>query len=174
MHSNRHLKGYYNLELQRINELLAYNPLTGEIQSKEVGRKIAPDAEGFITIWDSTIKKKTKFKADRLCWTLGNNKKLRKNQKILHLNLSKTDNRLPNLRVVPSSVFNKVNEAAKNLGGALKITPHLTDKYNFVVSYFKDKVQKKEIVCDITNAQQRLIMLQLQSAKILTKYCIFD
>jgi hypothetical protein len=162
------------VELQRINELLAYNPLTGEIQSKEAGRRIAPDAEGFITVWDSTIKKKTKFKADRLCWTLGNNKKLRKNQKILHLNLSKTDNRLSNLRVVPSSVFNKVNEAAKNLSGALKIQPHPTDKYNFLVIYFKDKVVKKDIVFDIIEAQRRLIVLQLQSAKVLTKFCCFD
>lgn len=162
------------MELQRINELLIYNPQTGEIQSRESKRRITPCPDGFYTIWDADTKKKTKFKADRLSWTLGNNKKLRKNSKVLHLNLSTTDNRLSNLRVVPSAVFNKVMEAAKNLGGALKIQPHPSDKYNFIVLYFKDKVQKKDIVCDIIEAQRRLIVLQLQSAKVLTKFCCFE
>ena len=162
------------MELQRINELLTYSPQTGEIHSRESNRKITPCPDGFYTIWDNISRKKTKFKADRLAWTLGNNKKLRKNQKILHLNLNNEDNRLPNIRVVPSSVYNKVMEASKNLSGGLKITPHLTDKYNFVVSYFRDKVQKKDIVCDIIEARRRLIVLQLQSAKVLTKFCCFE
>lgn len=140
----------------------------------ETSRKVVSDADGFLTVWDSASKKKTKFKTDRLCWTLGNNKKLRKNQRVLHLNLNTADNRLANLRVVPSSIFNKVSEAAKNLGGALKIQPHIKDKYNFNVLFFKDKVLKREIYGDIIGAQQRLIVLQLQSAKVLTRYCCFD
>ena len=162
------------MELQRINELLVYDPLTGFITNRNTARKVISDADGFVTIWDSSIKKKTKLKMDRLAWTLGNNKKLRKNVKVLHLNLNLKDNRLRNLRVVPSSVYNKVMEASKNLSGALKIQPHPSDKYNFIVSYFKDKVQKKDIVFDIIEAQRRLIVLQLQSAKVLTKYCCFE
>ena len=162
------------MELERLNQLLQYDHLSGKLFSKEHNRELHTDPEGFLTIWDSQAKKKTKFKTDRLCWTLGNNKKVSKNIKVMHLNLNVKDNRLCNLGVVPSDVYNKIMEASKNLSGTLKIQPHPTDKYNFLVIYFRDKVLKKEIICDITNARQRLIVLQLQYAKVLTRFCVFD
>ena len=162
------------MELSRINELLVYDPLTGDITMRDTIRKVSPDPDGFVTIWDNLSKKKTKFKADRLAWTLGNNKKLRKNQKVLHLNLNLKDNRLTNLKLVPSAVFNKIQEAAKNLSGALRIQPHPTDRYDFNLFYFNDRVLKKETYSDIMITQRRLIELQLRFAKVLTRFCIFD
>ena len=163
-----------DMELQRLNELLQYHPQTGDISSRDTGRVFSPDADGSITIYDPRNRKRTKFRADRLCWVLGNGKKLRKNQKILHKNLKIKDNRLQNLVLVSSLVYNKISEAAKNLGGGLKITPHLTDKYIFNLTYFENKVHVKERMHDFIAAQQRLIVLQLKYAKILTRFCVFD
>ena len=162
------------MDIKRINELLVYDSSTGDITMRETGRKVSIDADGFVTIWDNVSKKKTKFKMDRLCWTIGNNKKLRKNQKVLHLNLNLKDNRLTNLKLVPSAVFNKIQEAAKNLSGALRIQPHPTDRYDIHVLHISNKTQKKELFSDVSIAQQRFIQLQLNNAKILTKYCIFN
>lgn len=162
------------MELERLNQLLQYDHLTGKLFSKEHNREIQADPDGFITIWDSLAKKKTKFKADRLCFTLGNNKKVRKNQKILHKNLNNKDNRLVNLVLISQSVHNRVKEASKNLSGGIKIQPHIKDKYDFVVSYFDDKFHTKEVYCDIIAAQNRVIVLQLKYAKVLTRYCCFE
>lgn len=162
------------MELTRLNELLVYEPLTGEVFTRSPFRKLLPDSEDFITIWDRETKKRTKFRVSRLCWTLGNNKKLRRNQKILHKNLDTQDNRLTNLRVIQPSIYNKIQEAAKNLRGGLKILPHHKDQFDYCVWFFDNKLYRKEQYCDIIAAQQRLLVLQLKSAKILTKYCIFE
>lgn len=162
------------MELKRLNELLQYHPQIGVITSRESQRPFPPDADGSITVYDPEGRKRTKFRADRLCWTLGNGKKLRKNQKILHKNLKTKDNRLQNLVLVSSLVYNKIQEAAKNLGGGLKITPHLTDKYIFNLTYFENKIHKKERMHDFIAAQQRLIVLQLKYAKVLTQHCNFN
>lgn len=162
------------MELQRLNELLVYEPFTGEIFTRNPFRKLSPDPEGFITVWDRQIQKRTKFKVGRLCWILGNNKKLRKNQKVLFKNLNPLDTRLINLAVVPPSVFNKIQEAAKNLRGGIKLQPHHADMYMFTVLYYDNRLHKKELFHDILAAQQRVTSLQLKSAKVLTKYCLFE
>lgn len=162
------------MELKRINELVTYEPLTGALYSKGSGRPLEPDADGFYTLYDTQTRVRTKFKADRLCWSIGNGKKLRKNQKILHKNLKQRDNRLSNLVLVSPLVYSKVQEAAKNLAGGLTVQPSIKDKYDFFVWYFDNKMRVKERYCDIIAAKQRLIVLQLKYAKVLTTYCCFD
>ena len=162
------------MDLKRLNELLIYSPHTGEIRMKASGRLINTDPDGFITVYDAISKRRTKFRVNRLAYALGNGKILRKNQKILHLNLDLTDNRLRNLKAVSGGVFAKVKESSRNLTKELKITPHPTDQYDYFVSYFDNKLLKKEVFHDIIAARQRLIELQLRYAKVLTRYCNFD
>ena len=162
------------MDLKRLNELLEYSPHTGEVRLKPSKHKIIADADGFYTIYDVATKRRTKIKADRLCWALGNNKRLLKTQKILHKNLKYTDNRLSNLVLVSAKVFSKVQEAAKNLSGGLRLTPHHLDRYNINILYFSEKRLIKEIFCDIISARQRLLELQLKYAKVLTRHCCFD
>jgi hypothetical protein len=162
------------MELKRLNELLIYNAATGEVFTKANSRRVEPDADGVVVIWCKDIKKRFKFKFDRLCWTLGNNKRLRKNQKVLHKNLDNEDCRLVNISAVSLTVFAKINEAARNLRGELKITPHETDQYDFCVHYFENKLRRTERFSDIVFAQRRLLVLQLKFAKVLTKYCYFN
>jgi hypothetical protein len=169
-----HKKDCYRMQLEKLNELLEYSPSTGEIFTRKPNRRLSPDADGFVTVWDTIAKKRTKFKADRLCWMLGNGKKLRRNHKILHKNLDSTDNKLRNLTVVSLSTFSKIQEAHRNLAGALKIRPHKTDQFDIDVWFYDNRIYKKEQFCDLSAAQKRLLVLQLKYAKILTKYCIFE
>jgi hypothetical protein len=141
---------------------------------RATNRKVLPDADGVVVIWDKQEKRKVKFKHDRLCWVLGNNKRLRKNQRILHKNLNSDDNRLVNLTAVSLAVFAKVKEAERNLRGELKIVPHATDQWDFCVHYFENKLKRSERYCDIIAAQQRFLVLQLKYAKVLTTYCVFN
>jgi hypothetical protein len=173
-HSNRHKKNPYSMEIQRLNELLVYEPLTGEIFTRLPFRKMCPDSENFIVVWDRLQQKRTKFKVDRLAWQLGNNKRLRKNQRVLHKNLNTDDNRLVNLSTVSLSIFSKINEAARNLKGELRVLPHEKDQYDFCVHYFENKLKRAERFSDIVFAQKRLLVLQLKFAKVLTKYCLFE
>jgi hypothetical protein len=162
------------MELTRLNELLIYNAATGEVSTRASNRRVEPDADGVVVIWDSLNKRKVKFKMNRLCWTLGNNKKLRKNQRVLHKNLNTDDNRLINISAVSLAVFAKINEAARNLRGELKITPHVSDKWDWLVIYFENKIKRSERFSDIVFAQRRLLVLQLKFAKVLTRWCIFE
>ncbi len=162
------------MKISRLNELVEYNPLTGEIFNRKAKRKLYPDEFGMVTIYDGAIKSRTKYKLDRLCWQLGNNKELKPKQKVLHKNLVQSDNRLTNLKLVPAGVYNKIQEAAKNLNGALRVIQHPSDMYNYLVVYFLDKIEKRELKPDIISAQQRLIQLQLVNAKVLSKYCCFE
>jgi hypothetical protein len=162
------------MELKRLNELLIYNAATGEVFTKANNRKVEPDADGVVVLWDNLTKRKVKFKMNRLCWTLGNGKKLRRNQRVLHKNLNTEDHRLVNITAVSLGVFAKINEAARNLRGELKILPHASDQWDFCVYYFENKIKRVERFSDIVFAQRRLIVLQLKFAKVLTKYCLFE
>lgn len=162
------------MDLKRLNQLLEYVPHTGDLFTRANRHKLIADADGFYTVYDAQTKKRTKIKADRLCWSLGNNRKLSKAQKILHKNLNYTDNRLQNLVLTSPRVFSKVQEAAKNLGGGLRLAPHHHDKYDINIFYFSNKRLVKEVYCDIIAAKRRLLVLQLRYAKVLTRYCYFD
>jgi hypothetical protein len=162
------------MELKRLNELLIYNAATGEVHMRASNRRVEPDADGVVVLWDSLNKRKVKFKMNRLCWTLGNGKRLRKNQRVLHKNLNTEDHRLVNITAVSLVVFAKINEAARNLRGELKVLPHTTDKWDWLVVYFENKLKRSERFSDIVFAQRRLLVLQLKFAKVLTKYCIFE
>lgn len=162
------------MDLKKLNELLEYVPQTGTVFMRSNKHRLIADADGFYTVYDTETKKRTKIKADRLCWSLGNNKKLLKTQKILHKNLNYTDNRLQNLALTSSKVFSKVQEAVKNLGGGLRLAPHHRDRYDINIFYFSNKRLVKEIYCDIIAAKRRLLVLQLRYAKVLTRYCYFD
>lgn len=162
------------MELARLKELVQYLPNTGEIFLKKSQRLLTPDEYGFIVVYDGQNKRRTKIRADRIAWELGNDKTLPEGYKILHKNLNEMDNRLYNLCILSRVVYKNVQEAIRNLEGHLKLLPHPDDQYSYVLHYQEHGVDKKEVKHDIVAAKQRYMTIQLACAKLLNKYCIFD
>lgn len=162
------------MQLQRLQELVRYDPITGHLYNVKSSRLMLPDNERCVSVHDPKTKQKSKIKVSKLCWMLGNAKVLRSDQRILHRNLKDDDYRLCNLLALPRSVFSQLTEAQRNLGGHLKLNPHPEDQLSYVLTWREAGVDRKEVVHDIVTARQKLLKLQLRCAKLLSKYCIFD
>ena len=104
--------------LERLKELLEYNPETGKVTIRKSQRVLTPDADGIVVIFDSKAKPKTrKYKLERIAYYLAFSIVPREDQKVLHKNLDPEDNRIQNLSLVSRSVFRQIKEAHRNLDG---------------------------------------------------------
>jgi len=135
-------------------------------------RRIFPDEEGYVMFH----KKSTRYKirASRVAYELGNATEVPEGKVVLHRNLDTNDYRLRNLAVVPKEVHKKIKEAHMNLSGFLRIQPHQSDAFCYVVHYREDSRNKFFVLQDIVVAKQTFLRLQLKYAKLLNKYCVFD
>jgi len=162
------------MQLQRLKELLHYDPATGSLSNIKNSRVRYPCPDGFITVYCNQTLKKYKIKASIACWMLGNNKELPQNQKVLHKNLDSSDNRLINLTTISKQASKKLLDARRNLSGCLRLLPHPEDQHGLLVVYIQGGMERKEVLYDIGVARRRLLALQLRFAKVLNRYCLFD
>lgn len=159
---------------------LNYDATAGTFFVKSSGKEIVPNEEGFCWYYtdvpsgNSTKRRPIKIKANRLACLLAFGKAVRKDQRILHLNLLETDCRLRNLRVVPRKTYLIIQEARLNLDSRLRLVPHPSDQFSYFLCWKQDGRDKRELILDIVIAKQRLQKLQLKYSKILSKYCLFD
>ena len=161
------------MNLERLKQILCYDPIQGKITNRKSGRLLVQDDYGFLIIYDNITKKKYKIKAIKIAWELGYNQVLPDNLKLLNRNLVDTDIRLNNLLVLNRKEYLKVTEAVRNMD-RLKLIPHPDDQYSYVISYQLNGAEKREVIYDIVAAKQQLLKLQLKYTKIINKYCIFD
>ena len=161
--------------LERLKELLEYNPETGKVTIKKSQRVLTPDADGIVVIFDSKANPKTrKYKLERIAYYLAFSIVPREDQKVLHKNLDPEDNRIQNLSLVSRSVFRQIKEAHRNLDGGIHLVPHATDQFAYILKWFEGGIEKIKIIQDIIVARRQQLKLQLKYSKILTKYCVFD
>ncbi len=161
--------------LERLKELLDYCPSSGKVTIKKNKRVLAPDNDGLVVIFDRQANPRSKkYKLDRLAFFLAFNIFPREDQRVLHKNLDVQDNRLQNLTLVSRSIFRQIKEADRNLSGGIRILPHSTDQFAYVLYWFEGGVERSKIIQDIVVAKRYLIKLQLKYSKILTRYCLFD
>jgi hypothetical protein len=135
-------------------------------------RQIFPNEDGYLLFYRQGTK--FKIKANKVALELGTARLLDDNKVVLHKNLDVNDYRLQNLCAVTRTVYKKVKEAHRNLNGALKLVPHPTDAFSYVVQWKEDNKQMQQVVQDIVVAKRLFTKLQLRFAKLLSKYCVFD
>lgn len=135
-------------------------------------RKLVPNEDNKIT---STIHGNSlKIKADRLCWFIAHGKQPTRNQVIFHKNLDQLDNRINNLVLIPKREYLRLVEAMKNISGALRLIPHASDAFSYVLYYKMQGRLQKEVVQDVTVARRKFNKLQLKFVKLISKYTVSD
>ena len=160
--------------LERLKEILKYDPVTGKVCTLKA-RALTADQNGLVIVFDNQAKKpSTKYKLERVAYFLAHDFFPREDQKVLHKNLDTQDNRAKNLLLVSRSVFRQIKEAERNLEGAIKIIAHPVDMFSYILLWFDKGVERSRIFGDIGVARRYQVKLQLKYSKILTKYCMFD
>ena len=161
--------------VQRLMQLLQYDPLTGNVLVRKSKRILQGDSNGQVSVYDATAKPALKrYLLDKLAFALAYEQWPRKDQRILHKNLNPDDNRLCNLALVSRTVFNKIQEAHRNIDYGIKMKAHTTDQYKYIVNWYEDSQVKIKVLNDVVSARHLYMQLKLKYSKILTKYCVFD
>lgn len=135
-------------------------------------RRLLPDESGYITFHKGNVR--YKIRANKAAYELGTDTEVQSDKVVLHRNLNTSDYRLRNLLLLPKETYKRVKEASINLSGYLRIQPHQTDAFCYVVHYRDEGRNKFMVLQDIVVAKQAYLRLQLKYAKILNKYCMFD
>lgn len=164
-----------NPDLERLKDILEYDPLSGSVSIRKSRRTLLPDYDGLVVIFDRQAKSKSKkYKLERIAYYLAFGVFPGDDQRVLHKNLDQEDNSLKNLSLVSRSQYYKIREAYKNLQGSIRLLPHPTDQFDYLVYWMEDGKEKNRVFRDIIAAKKFQLSLQLKFSKILTKYCLFD
>lgn len=162
------------MQLDRVRELLSYEPLSGVVSVKRSNRPLYADTAGYALVYDKLAKKQYKIKLDKLAFMLAFGKVPRKDQRILHKNMQEGDNRIVNLGLVSRSLFRQIKEAYRNLTEGIDIAPHEQDQFSFYLYWYEDGKKQRRIVEDIVSVRKLALRLKLRYSKLLSKYCVFD
>lgn len=162
------------IKVERLLELLSYDPVDGTIFSMKTKKRLFPDEEGCVGVYDNKINKRYKFKYNRLCWILGNKKIPTSSDKLIHRNMNEHDCSLCNLHILPNEEYKVYKNAVKNLSGGIRVSVHPTDMYSYRVHWYESGIEKTQTVADIVVAKRLEMKLKLRFNKILTKFCYTD
>lgn len=161
--------------LERLKDLLEYDPSSGKVHLKKSKRALVQDPDGLVVVFDKLATPRVrKYKLERIAFYLAFGTFPREDQRVLHKNLDSEDNRMQNLTLVSRSVFRQIKEAHRNLTGGIHLVPHATDQFSYILKWFEGGLEKSKIIQDIVIARRQQLKLQLKYSKILTKWCLFD
>lgn len=160
---------------EELKEILLYNPDEGSfyiIRDSIPYRRVFPNEDGYIIFFRNSIR--YKLRASRIAAELGWGTSLTKDKIVLHLNLDERDYRLKNLRIIPRKFRREIKEAQRNLNGVLRLEPHRTNAYSYVLYWKEGNKERSAVIEDVVTAKRLLAKLQLKFSKILSKHCLFD
>lgn len=161
--------------LEKLKEILIYDPVQGQLKFKKNSKVCVPDMEGFVTIYSSDFKPASKkYKLDKLIWYFIHGTQLGKDERILHRNLDKNDNSLTNLALVSRIEYLEITNAYRNLEGGIRFVQHPMDQYCFRVYWYEGSSERSKVVQDVVTAKRLELKLRFKYMKIITKYCLFD
>lgn len=160
--------------MQVINHI-EYNPNTGELfvlKNSKPYRKIYANEDDTVII--SINKTQIKMKYDRLVWCIFHKVLLKPTEVVFHKDLDQNNNRINNLCIISKSLHAQILEAMKNLSGTLRLIPHQTDAFCYVLEY-KDKGRlKREVISDIVIARKKLLKMQIRYIKFVSQYVLTE
>lgn len=163
------------LDVELVKQVIDYDPETGEFRNKKNSRVLIPDANtGLLSIHSKALGIKFAIKPEKLAWFMMYGTIPSGRKRILHKNLDSSDNRFCNLGVVTNKELRQIREAYSNLKEYLRIVPHPSDQFSYVLYWKSEGVHMREVIQDIVIARRKLRRLQLKNAKILSKFCVFD
>lgn len=161
------------MQISQIKSHLEYDPDSGcvyVLKNNMRNRQLIPNEDmNIIVRLDKTI---LKMKFDRLIWCIYYGIKPKHNEVVFHKDLDPDNTKINNLILISSTENFKILEALKNLSGALRIIPHPTDAFSYVLEYKNEGRTKKELIKDVTIAKRKLLKMQLKYIKFLGKYVI--
>lgn len=157
---------------------LAYDPVMGKFyrvrKDNQVASPVYPDEQGKLTIGASSNQIRLAMKATKAAWIVFNNKPVPEGVIIYPKNFDDEDCRAFNLGSLPKEEFDRLKEAYNNINRDLKIKPHKTDQYSYIVQYRENGLLKKTIFEDIVNAKRFHRRLLVAYTKIVGKYLTTD
>jgi hypothetical protein len=166
------------ITLKDLVKFIWYNASTGELFSlskhepHHPERKLIPDETNKIN--STLLGHRLKIKADRLAWFIATGKQPSRHQIIFHRNMDDLDNSLHNLVLLQKKEYQQLVEAMKNISGDLRMIPHSTDMFSYVLIFKHNGRSHREVVQDITVARRKFTRLQLKFVKVISRYTISD
>lgn len=160
------------MKVERLLELVNYNPVTGVMTDKKTGNTLYPSSfDKLISVRDPVTKKVSKFKPAKLAYSLLFKVDLTKTDRVIHRNLNEEDNSAHNLLLVDMQLNREIKEAWKNIQGGIRLVAHPTDSYAYKLHWFEGGAEKTKVVQDVVVGKRLEQKLLLRYSKILTKYC---
>jgi hypothetical protein len=162
------------MNIQRLTEILDYNPSSGLITYRHNGKTLEIMEDRLVKVKDPETKQQRKFKMEKLCYSLAFGVELDKSDKIIHRNLNDSDFTTINLMQVTPEQYKEIKEAWKNIQGGIRLVIHPTDVYSYKLYWFESGTERSKVVQDVVVAKRMERRLIIKYSKILTKYCISD
>jgi hypothetical protein len=162
---------FYRLMLQENNNQQVLRTLP-DGRKLVKGRLANITAEGFIIYVCVCSGKTIKLKAIRVAYEMFYNCKRPNGMVIYPKDLQNSNFKIANIGTVNAAVWQNIKDAVYNIRDGIKIKPHPTNAYTFVVKYRQYGRVMQKTVHDITQALQFKRNLIIKCSKIVTKYTV--
>lgn len=140
------------------------------LKSGKVHRKLVPNEDQLVYLCFNRTKMKIRY--DRLKYMIYHKTKISREQVVFHRDLDETNNAISNLALMNKDIHFKVLEAMKNLNGNLRLIPHPTDAFSYILEYRKAGRLQREVISDIGIGKKKLLRMQLKFIKFISSYVL--
>ena len=162
------------MSVARLRELYSYDKLSGDVKNIKLDRRVMPDHDGFVMLFEPLTKHAQKYKLTKLCYTLETGIECSKNDRVIQKDLDQSNFRFANLRKLSNDEFKQYNTALKNINGGISLRVHPSDMYSYKLFWYENGKYCSKIVGDIVTAKREEIRMKLKFSKILMKFCVSD
>ncbi len=140
------------------------------LKNKVRHRQVFPDENMNICVLADNIKIRMKYSI--LVWSVVHKRRLKPNEVIFHKDLDESNNCIYNLVVMTKKERFKIKEGLKNITGTLRLLPHPSDSYRYILEYRENGRLRRETFEDIVPAKKKLARMQVKIIKFLGKYVV--